>query len=98
MAIKVGREYRISTDKFNVTIEKKKIKKETGDEYWVAEGFFSSYKDALVALVNRDIMDADLNSLKQIVKRLEQIEGWIRRLPLAEEDRPDDGSVEERYS
>lgn len=75
MAIKIGKEYRITSDKWCVALEKRRINEKNKEEYWVSEGYYSNYKHALKALVKNEI--AGLDDVRKIVRRIDEIEDLI---------------------
>ena len=68
MNIPINDDYRIRSDPFNIILEKSRIVskegKNKGETAWDIIGFYTSVENALQALVTRDIMMSDCNSLE----------------------------------
>lgn len=81
--IYLNEDCRVRSDTLNVVLEKRKVKKENNEVYWVSDGYFPNYKMALKWAVNHDIMElGQSNGLTEIVKRLDKIEKTIESLKI----------------
>ena len=85
MAIILGDNHKITTDKLNVILEERKVKKPKKDqtdfvpgEYWVVVGYYPDFKVALNAFANKSIMGLD--DVRLIVDKLEEIKDIIEGL------------------
>lgn len=60
---------------------KTKPKKEGSKPRWVLYGYYSSLHIALLALVNQEVKDTHLSSLKAVTDKLDELYGLINHLP-----------------
>ena len=87
MSIAVGKDFRITTDRYNIILEERKETKPKKDadptevfeskEYWITVGFYPSFQAALKALVDKEIMGLDdlrliVNKQKELYKLIEE--------------------------
>jgi len=76
--IKVTDEWYLSADEVCVTLSKKGViqsGKTKGDIHYTAKGYYNNFKDALKAMVNKDIQGLD--DIKSMVERLYKLENYI---------------------
>lgn len=83
--LKVNKDWQIDTDQMNIILQQRKTvsdenSKNFGNEYWKNIGYYSTYKQALCALVDYEVkVSADY---KDIVKRIDQLKEDIANLPI----------------
>ena len=73
LEIQVSDDYRVSIDKYNYTLQSRKIKKESGDEYWVNEGHYPSLSAAMNMLPEIVLHGEDFEDVVNAVARLREI-------------------------
>ena len=80
----IGKDWKIESDKLNVTLSQRHTVEEKGDkpkhDVWVVEGYFSSLKEALRALVNVSVRETELKDLKTITKKQDELYKLIENL------------------
>ncbi len=83
MKVDINDEYRISSDSYNIILSRKtyiKSGKTKGKEEITCIGFYSELKYALIALVKYDLRAKNLEGLKAINDRLDELEKIIKKL------------------
>ncbi len=71
-------------DKWKVEADSRDIfllNKETKTRPWKRYGYYATLHNALVALVNQEVRDADLVDLRTIIDKLDSLYDLIRGLP-----------------
>ena len=84
--------YRLSADSNNIILQEKQTitgegkKKPTirqvGDTYWSNIAFFSSPKNALKYIIEKEIRELWVEDLKEVVKRMEKLEKMVAGITL----------------
>uniref|UniRef100_A0A6M3LLH9 Uncharacterized protein n=1 Tax=viral metagenome TaxID=1070528 RepID=A0A6M3LLH9_9ZZZZ len=83
--------YRLSADSMNIILQEKQTitgigkKKPTirkvGDTYWNNIAFFSSPKNALQYIIEKEIRELWVEDLKEVVKRVTKLEKMVEGIP-----------------
>lgn len=73
----IGKDYKVESDSFNVTLYQRRISKKNQKEYWLAVGYFATVKNALKELADRELRETELKDFKAVVKRQDEIYGLI---------------------
>ncbi len=68
----IGKDYKIETDKLNVTLSKGHISKK-GVESWYEIGYFSSIQNALKHLVNLEVQETGLKDIRTVIAKIEEL-------------------------
>ncbi len=80
--IEINNKWAIGADALNIILyHRGKSKIEGKESKWIASGFFSTLHNALTELVNQEVRDTDLASLKAVISKLDEIEKLIKGLP-----------------
>jgi hypothetical protein len=82
----LGKNYKLESDTLNVTLlERRVVKRETsrsklgiGEEYWKPIAYFSSLRNALTYLMDREVCKTGLKDVKEILDKLNEVETVIR--------------------
>ncbi len=73
----IGKDWKIESDNLNVKLIKRYIRKATADkprgEYWVAEGYYGTVKDALRGLVEHKVRATLLKDVKTVVAKIDEL-------------------------
>ncbi len=81
----IGKRYKIESDELNITLYEK-IKKtyKKGNKagqselVWQVLGYYSSVANALMGLVNMEVMKTGLKDLDSVMKRIDELEKMIK--------------------
>ena len=72
----------IGSDKYNIILWHKVKPKKLGKDFkWEVAGFYPDLHNVLIALVNQEVRDTTLKSLKELTVKLDQIYGLIKNMP-----------------
>ena len=69
--------YKLTTDRYNVIVEKKQTPKRKrsesgGQDYWISYGYYTNFTDAFLALLSFRMKDSDVKSLKELKTALQE--------------------------
>lgn len=69
--------YKLTTDRYNVIVEKKQTPKRKrsesgGQDYWISYGYYSSFTDAFLALLSFRMKDSDAKTLGELKIALDE--------------------------
>lgn len=78
----IGNSWKIESDSMNVILSKKSRKTNVG-KFWKVQGFYSSIKEALHALVDQEIKDTELLVLKTVEEKIEELHTLIDNLAIS---------------
>jgi len=76
----VNNKYRITSDALNIILQVKGYRKETKEEYWKNEAYFSSYQSAFKYLVDSEIKATGLPDLKTVLDKIDELYQLINGL------------------
>jgi hypothetical protein len=82
MLIPINADYRITSDAYNVTVERRRVTAEgenAGKEYWQSVGHYRNLERALMGMVNDGIQSRDLQGVSAIMAYLTVIHQDILR-------------------
>jgi len=80
--IELNKKWAIGGDRDNIILyQKSKPKAVGGKPAWRTAGYYSNLHNALTALVNFEVKDTHLESLKVVIAKLDEIYDLIKRLP-----------------
>jgi hypothetical protein len=89
--VEVMNKYRLSADANNIILQekqtitgtgKKPTIREVGDTYWSNIAFFSSPKNALNYIIEKEIRELWVEDLKEVVKRINKLEKIVAGITL----------------
>lgn len=78
----INADFRLTTDERNVTIEKRRIRKDgerVGEEYWTSEAHFSTVPQAARWLINQHSRDYQGSDIHKLTEELHQLYGQIEQ-------------------
>jgi|TARA_Y100000034_G_C6561609_1_gene243054 hypothetical protein len=69
--------YKLTTDRYNVIVEKKQTPKRKrsesgGQDYWISYGYYSNFTDAFLALLSFRMKDSDAKTLGELKIALDE--------------------------
>ena len=79
--MKVGKNFKIESDKMNVTLYRWKTDKK-GESYWSPQGYYATVKNALNGLVDQGVRDTELRDFKEVCKKVDELKADIARLEI----------------
>lgn len=79
--------FRVRTDKFQWVIEKKYIKEDGGDIYYIPVSYHPNLKWVSKTLLEYDLRDTEFNDLKEIIEKLKEFEDGIKIIVENDHDR-----------
>lgn len=80
MQIKINDDVRITSDRYNIIIEIRKIAKSgesAGDERWVADSFHGSIEQAVLHIHQQNIQLSDADSIDKLIAVIERSKNEI---------------------
>jgi hypothetical protein len=87
--MQIDKNWRIKSDNLNVILERRqRVPERKGKpehDRWVVQGYYSSVKEALHAMVDQRVKDTGLTDLKAIVKAIEEVHSLIDSMAKAGE-------------
>ena len=73
----IGKDWKISSDKLNVILSKRKTRKSKKDgntyEDWEEIGYYSTVSNALKGLVNFEVKETGLKDLRVVVDKINEL-------------------------
>ena len=84
----INENYKIESDTLNFTLYQKTRSRRIGKEYWAVKGYYSSAKNALKALVDKEIMGDGFKDLESVVKKIDELKTTIDQLPTLSQNPP----------
>ncbi len=80
--IELNKKWAIGGDRDNIILYQKSKPKEVGSKpAWRTVGYFSNLHNVLTALVNMEVKDTHLESLKVVISKLDELYKLIKDLP-----------------
>ncbi len=76
----VGKNYKIESDSFNVTLYKSVKVKKTGGIRWQPIAYFSNVENALKHLVDIEVMETGLKDFRAVVEKQRELHQLINSL------------------
>ena len=80
--MQIGRNWKIESDPLNIVLLRRHVSRKgdkKGQEYWTAEGYYSSLANALHDMVNFEIKETELKDLNTIMNKLNEIHKLIEK-------------------
>jgi len=78
----IGNNWKIESDALNVILYEKVVGKKSGKEYWKAHSYYSSFHNALDALIDMEIGGTGLDDLKAVDAKIEELKGQIATIKI----------------
>ena len=69
--------YKITSDSMNIILQEKQHNKKRNFDYWESIAFFSTPKNALDYIIDKEIKESWVDDLKLIVKKIDKLEKSI---------------------
>ncbi len=82
--MRIGKNYKIESDSLNIILFKRKVSKKANKEYWTVIGYFSRIQNALRGLVDLKLRETELQDIKTIVEKQDDIYRLIESLKVKE--------------
>ncbi len=82
MIVTIDENWQIATDQRNVILQQKKVNtrgKNIGSERWETYGFYATHKEALVAMLNCEILVP--KEYHEVVSKIDQLMAVVEALP-----------------
>jgi len=79
----IGKDYKIETDRLNVTLSQKKLNKKTGKEYWQQIRYYSRVGIALKGIADLELADTELKDFKAVCKKQRELYNLIDGLKVS---------------
>ena len=67
--VQINRNYKIESDNLNVILSKREVSKENGLERWRGISYYSTFENALKALVDMEIKGTGLKDFEIVVEK-----------------------------
>jgi hypothetical protein len=74
--LEINKNYAIGIDELNVTLYKREVSKQ-GKKYNRPAGYYSTFRNALKALVDAEIKGIGLNNFKTVVYKIDELHKLI---------------------
>lgn len=62
----IGKNWKVESDEYNVTLYRRKLNKKTGKEYWEESRYYSTLANCLTDLVNLEVNGSGLKDLQTV--------------------------------
>ncbi len=79
----IGKDYKIESDGLNVSLYERRVSKKTREEYWVAIKHFSSFGNALKALVGMKVKETKLEDFRAVCEKQDELYELIDSLKVS---------------
>ena len=79
----IGKDYKVESDSLNVSLYERRVSKKTQEEYWVAIKHFSSFGNALKALVDMKVKETKLGDFRAVCERQDALYELIDDLKIS---------------
>ena len=82
--MRITDDYRIVTDQRNIILQQKKVNtrgRNIGSERWEAYGFYKTHKEALIAMLNYEILVPQ--EYHEVVNKIEELMEIVEALPIS---------------
>lgn len=80
----IGSKYKIESDNLNVTLYESAKNKKTGVQRWNPIAYFSTVKQTLKYLVDREVAETGLKDFKIVVEKQNELYDLIKHLQIPE--------------
>ena len=71
--LQINKDYGIESDNLNITLCRREVSRESGLERWRGIGYYSTFKNALKALVDMEIKGTGLGNFETVVRKIDEL-------------------------